>query len=348
MPNDLSHLRLVLLPGDSPLDHLLEHSRDQAFTELHVAVAFATEQGVNLLASVMKEHPSWEGAVKKFLIGIDHGVTQPQALRTLCTLPQSQVRIPNFEEVISHQDFLRQNIFHPKVYSLRLSASEFTLFVGSPNLTGGGLKTNVEAGVIIFANQMERPQKRHIWRKFSGWWNRLWQNCEDLTNNDIVRYEEQRLRLRAKRPDQFLAEEPSPTELAGAGSFWIEAGFLSGGSHNQLELPNGVEAFFGIPEASPDVVQNLTLQIEEKSWSSWIRFWGNQVWRLRLPTVRDGLGNYENRLIRFDRTRQTRRFSIQITPLEGVQSQQWRGRSLEMGTLRQTQPVEGGREYGWF
>jgi hypothetical protein len=340
---------LVLQPGANVLEQIINCTASRVYERLQIAVAFATEQGVDLLFSRLALHDWWEEATKTFLVGIDHGLTQPEALDRLVRLPNAELRVPDFDDVMTHPALARGTVFHPKLYCFSRGQVDYAILVGSSNLTGSGLVSNVEAAALVCADFFPVHERRRVWGHFMSWWDHLWDQAAECTPDLIASYSNQRRHLRRQSPDRFLTEEPSPTELAAATSFWIEAGFLSGGSSNQLELPNGVETFFGVPTGGLRRAKHpIILVTEESEWEAWIQFWGNQVWRLRLPTEREGLGNYAGLVICFHKTHNEHHFLLELARPTEVAARGWSDTSRERGALRRTRPGYGGRDYGWF
>ncbi len=338
---------LIAQPPGAAVRSLGDISRQLEFQRLRVAVAYASELGVHALREELSSHPNWQSSMKHFLVSIDHGLTQPEALDRLRNLKRAEVRIPAADEVIARTHMRRTEVFHPKafVFDTGMPIAPAGLVIGSSNLTQAGLRSNAELGVCILLPSHSVPSG--IGRSFDRWWGQQWAASSALTTDLLHRYGEARKLLRRAVPDSFLSEEPSPSELAAASSLWIEAGFLSGGSQNQLELPQGAEAFFGL-ESSPRNRTTFTLQIEATSWGSWLQFWQNGVWRLRLPTITESAKSFQGSVIRLDRTSESGVFRLKSAGVHTSAARRWRERSDRQGTRRTTQQGSTGRAYGWF
>lgn len=101
--------------------------------EIKVLIAFLTEAGLTWL-------PSDKAPCAEFIVGIDLGITSPEALRHL----QEQgacVRV--FSEP--------GKMFHPKAIYLRTESGQF-LIIGSNNLTSGGISSNHELSILSTRN----------------------------------------------------------------------------------------------------------------------------------------------------------------------------------------------------
>lgn len=101
--------------------------------EIKVLIAFLTEKGLTWL-------PTDKASCADFIVGIDLGITSPEALRRL----QEQgacVRV-----------FSKPGrMFHPKAIYLRTESGQF-LIIGSNNLTSGGISSNYELSILSTRN----------------------------------------------------------------------------------------------------------------------------------------------------------------------------------------------------
>jgi len=104
--------------------------------EVHIAVALAKEKPLtsllNLIPSISR---------KRMLIGVD----LPTSIETLEFLKENGVKDKNFGARIYHD---KDNTFHPKVY-LVMHNDNWLAFIGSANLTEGGLTNNVELSYLV-------------------------------------------------------------------------------------------------------------------------------------------------------------------------------------------------------
>src|SRR2546428_1513619 len=76
--------------------------------------AYVTEQGAKLLIDALQETMSgWKRAQKRWLVSLDYGRSEPEALKVLSTLSSSKVFAPYADKVLARR--LRPFIcFHPK------------------------------------------------------------------------------------------------------------------------------------------------------------------------------------------------------------------------------------------
>ena len=122
-------MKLLLHNYEDELTRLAERA-----TEIKVAIAFLTEGGLGWL-------PASRAPIAQFVVGIDLGITNPDALRTL---QQQGATVMVFSEP--------GRLFHPKVIYLRSEDSEI-LIIGSNNLTSGGISSNHEVSLAVCRNE---------------------------------------------------------------------------------------------------------------------------------------------------------------------------------------------------
>src|SRR5262245_53010135 len=95
------------------------------------------------------------------------------------------------------------------------------------------------------------------------------------------------------------------TGIRTAGSFWIEAGSMSGGSGNQIEFSNDVAEFFDDRAREEEIAMirlpggqtyARPLTYRGTDYGQW-----TDIWRLGLPTTSMGGPDYAGRVIKFER-----------------------------------------------
>lgn len=326
---------------------LAEHIK---YSRIRIAAAYATELGVLRFNDLLSDTSQWNTSGKRFLISFDNGITQPEALLRLAEIPESEIRIPGASEALKNPNLRPKAAFHAKCYcfdaenSGKVSAEG--LLIGSNNLTRAGLEMNFELAVMLNASTLQPSTVRD----FDSWWNSAWTRAESLSDSLLDAYRKKRVRVAADQVANPPDGELSPTELAGADTLWIKGGFLSGGAGNQLELPQGVAQFFGFMPGARTVGESIDLQLTQgkQSWPGWLKFWGNGVWRLRLPTVHQGAPSFRGTVIRLDRGTTPNSYILRITPEDSSPAEQWVRKSQRLGRVQSTMKGGRGREYGWF
>ncbi len=105
---------------------------------LDVAVAFVRNDGLDLVTSLGLQ-------ISRGVIGDAFSTTEPAAIERLIH-GGSEIRIAEVEG----------GIFHPKVYLMPYDDS-LAAFVGSSNLTRGGIESNEEANIVLRGRKKEVP-----------------------------------------------------------------------------------------------------------------------------------------------------------------------------------------------
>lgn len=109
--------------------------------EIHVCVAFLKQSGLQQLEKSIT-NAAKRGCRMYFYIGTDFYQTEPTTLWFLLKLSNQS---KNIKFYLLTQD---TSTFHPKLY-LTLTKGAATVFVGSSNMTQGGLSDNIEAMVRV-------------------------------------------------------------------------------------------------------------------------------------------------------------------------------------------------------
>lgn len=113
---------------------LQEHPQFEIF---RACVAFVKASGVLRLAPALQKFIERGGRVE-IVAGVDEGVTSRQALELLM---KYSTTVYVFNNPVS--------TFHPKLYLFEIQQKRAVAFLGSSNLTAGGLYTNYEANLGI-------------------------------------------------------------------------------------------------------------------------------------------------------------------------------------------------------
>ncbi|MFC1776124.1 hypothetical protein ACFL3I_02130 [Pseudomonadota bacterium] len=344
-----------------------EISSTSDFNSLKASVAYATTTGCKLLSSAVGAIP-WEDCEKRWLISIDFGLTQPEALTYLQALPNSLVRVPNGLAMLK-DGFHPKIRFHPKTYIFDYQdsgdESAFAVFTGSANLTGGGLISNVEHCTSLvwgppYGN--EDANSRDVTRASLEWWDRAWDLADEIDNNFIKQY-------RAIRPKPSVVDDPPiVTQLAESGEkevtfpeglgwsqarcFWIETHELykclgPDRSGNQLDCRRGTRVYFGFPPKTVEkntVLGQITLKYKNMpSCRKSVRFANNMMDKVNLPIpVKEGPYSYDDSHLHFERT-EPGFYKVVLGSQRAIKT--WRRKSKAQGMHYH---FTGGREYGFY
>lgn len=151
-----NHYQLLLKKANS-------HSK-----EINIGVAFALENGVQLVSDIFIKHKN----NCNIFIGINNNVTSYQAL---CRLFQYGVNV-----FVVNSD---NGIFHSKIYLFEGNDSSFCI-VGSANLTKNGLLRNIESSLAI---TLDNKKNKDLLDKLKGKFNNFKSNR--IKNLDVKKIE---------------------------------------------------------------------------------------------------------------------------------------------------------------
>jgi len=115
--------------------------------ELKFAVAFMKYSGFTLIEENINKCLRRGGNIE-FLVGLDFRTTEPKVLRLLKKLSNEGLLLKCY--CFNDPSLGDTPVYHPKLYLLN-DGENATIALGSSNLTGGGLKNNVEVNAIITA-----------------------------------------------------------------------------------------------------------------------------------------------------------------------------------------------------
>lgn len=342
-------------------DHVLADTWASFKTrQLRIAVGFASEAGASVFRGLC-DGPEFESIPKRWLVGIENGLTQPEALTYLSTLPDSEVRVPFGEKSLTSGALRAPSFFHPKLYAYD-GDERCAVVSASANLTEGGLIRNTEQ----FLAWTGEPHEA-VAVTFDDWWSTTWKKATLVTSEFIDAYEDVRPQLRPPTdapsppdaPPPIYEAEPAPSDLKAAEWMWIEAvRSPEGGSRNQLELILTGYHFFYPDTAEPPRHAGRALQFLDSAGNLYdnpervVHYngppfmpKGNAMWRVRLPTQHEGLTGYQDGgvVIRFRRTEIPDRYLLDIAALGGPDAEAWKAESRKLATA----PTRPPRNMGW-
>lgn len=162
--------------------------------EVRVAVAYARETAFDELPALVPRRR--RGPRVQFLAGVDFQLTDLAAVERLHDPPRSEGKL-----YWILPGSLRQN-FHPKLYLAR-RADTVRALVGSSNLTGGGLRKNLEANLRI-----EGAASEPVLRDLVGFHESLWNSSCAVPISPELRSTYERLRNRKLSAERELRREP--------------------------------------------------------------------------------------------------------------------------------------------
>lgn len=332
--------------------------------EIDVAVAYATRKGCELLIERLRSRLSnWRFIKKRWLVSINGRVTEPNALRFLQTLPNSEVRVPNVRKLLAN-GCRGSSLFHCKLFFFEAPRVEhLAVFSGSPNLTATGLLTNVEQAHSVVLKPRFTPSEEELRLSIKAKKSdilSIFSDCDVLTSGMLARYE--RLPRPKFRPDnsnlfQSLGEGGTEATLATdltlatAENLWVEirteiSNNRVGSTGNQMDGPRGMRVFFN--ESPAPVVKNhifgpVRLHLGGEIYDGTLKYGDNGMDKLNLPPCyHPGPTTYIGSTVLFTRRRDG---SFDMVVGDRKQGARWKKISVNQGTSFR---MRSGREWGAF
>jgi hypothetical protein len=295
-------------------------------------------------------------ALKEALIGVEHGFTQPDAIRALCDAPNSEVRVPSGAVTIATPGMRGPTFFHPKAYVFESEGGEMVIATGSVNLTHAGLLQN-EENLFVWRGASTDP----VASAFQDWWEGTWRAATVADRNFVDEYAERRPTLSAPEISQSVPSEgPVGETLWAAQSLWVElVRKPEGGSLNQVELLLSAHHFFypGVAEPPKDMPRTLSFvddlgeRFDNPNRSIRyngppLRKTGNGMWRIYFPTATEGMKGYQDGdvFIRFDRTGTEDEYRVSIADSRSPEANDWINASTGVASKDGVRP----RRMGWM
>lgn len=337
-------------------------AKSGSYESLDVAVAYATLGGCTALTETLAGCvDNWAAYRKRWVVSFDWGITEPDAVLHLASLPNSQVWIPRAEQVLD-SNLRPTRCFHPKYYVFRKDDARLGLFSTSANLTLSGLYLNEEQGTLSVWNG-DPDESLAEWIRELAFFEDQLEEYEAASDELVSRYAD----IRTKHPSNVEEDEGDAadailttaqvTELykaaafATARCFWVEVENVyenrgPGIPGNQIDLQRGSRVFFGFPAA--DVPKNhhfgeISISYEGATVRRAMRFGNNDMDKLNLPVPgEEGPTKYDDSTLLFCRTGPGV-FELAVGSEE--QAQGWRERSESQGTLFE---LQSGRRFGVF
>lgn len=215
--------------------HLNNYLKDKSYNSFFAISAFSSPLGVRLLDSIEQAKEYFDQL--NIVVGIDQNGTSKEALEELLLLGIS-----------SYVFYQKESpIFHPKIYLFE-GQERTALIIGSSNLTGKGLFTNVESSVLIqFINDDSEGQK--VVKDLKEYFKSIFEFndpnlfqinnylIEALVNDGIVPRESNRSRHHGKKIKSSESQAPRVKEIPSRNSSKIPWERLRNKSRSSEEEP---------------------------------------------------------------------------------------------------------------
>ena len=331
------------------------------------AFAFATKKGARLLVDALSSAmPNWNRVEKEWVVSIDYGLTEPDALRFLRSIGRSNVRVANAREVLQRRFLRPKTCFHPKTLIMRSgtapSVGSLALMVGSANLTVSGLCTNHEHLASAVWTHLQSSGQESVPAGILQQVHRvdaLFAQASIASEALVREYTRVRPRhvttaddnnpLASQLADRPVVSITRAAIMASSAKMWVEIRYVVRNrgrqrEGNQIDLQRGCRAFFGLSTA--DVPKNsplgqVTIRYGAIATPRNMRFGDNGMDKLDLPIPGlEGPPSYRNTTLLFERSLDG---SFKMTVGTAHEAQVWKSTSREQGTLYR---MQGGREYG--
>jgi len=309
-----------------------------AYTRMRTAIAFASRDGVSLLAEAIGARP--QSLSIELVVGLDGRITEPRAIEQLASLFHGGVRCFESREA--------DTMFHAKTFCFdnEEDNGQCALLIGSSNLSAAGLLKNREGGLLLKLDVGETHESRRNWET---WWRQIWNSAQPVTAALIADYVmKYRRSPRLPAPDRTSGRrrEHARLNIRNANELWLEVGAITGGSANQLEIPREVVTFFRVDPNRFRARRFLVLTHGGHRWESnlmayYIR---NGMWRINFDTSIPEVSRRMLRglFVRFRRTEVLDTYDFSALKAAAVRPLQVASRAL--GNSRTT-PL---RAYGWL
>ncbi|MBW2975082.1 phospholipase D family protein [Candidatus Woesearchaeota archaeon] len=160
------------------LKELLEKTGEDKFDKFYVLVAYVKKSGVSRLKPSILIFKG-NGSQVKSIAGIDQKQSSKQGIKMLFELS---------DEMYIYHNRRLSSTFHPKLYIFEKADQKAVVFIGSSNLTCGGLYTNYEMNSILeldLTQEGDREKFNEIKGVFDSYCDTSLGCCKKLTEEFI-------------------------------------------------------------------------------------------------------------------------------------------------------------------
>jgi HKD family nuclease len=323
---------------------------------IRVVCPYVTSAGLSSLWG--EGGSSWQsGRTSEWIIGLNQGITEPEALRELLEFGDElnpRVFLP--EESVSTHALHNDPQIHAKGYILT-DSNDGAIISGSANITESAIgddPSNYELGSV--SRELSKEDKENL----SEWWGKMRSQTTELTTDLIEKYSDIIEGGQFSSSTEPTGQVRQPTPIETSRHLWIYTSDLSSGSRHQLDMKRGLAAFFSDEEDD----YSISLVIDGEPYP------GNEIvyrpdkhtvpqWRLHLPTTSDGFSPHEedtrfwcNKYIQFEELVEgENRYRLHTESSENDRVEGWRAKAQEFGVNSKTGTVGGRgqrREYGFY
>lgn len=175
-------MEIINQPKDSNigdrLKELLEKTEEDRFDNFYIMVAYVKRSGVSRLKPSILTFKGNGGQVKS-IAGIDQKTSSKQGIKMLFELS---------DDMYIYYNRRLTSTFHPKVYIFEKIDQKAVVFIGSSNLTCGGLYTNYEMNSVLeldLTQETDREKFTEIKEFFNSYCNTSLDCCKQVSEELI-------------------------------------------------------------------------------------------------------------------------------------------------------------------
>jgi HKD family nuclease len=316
--------------------------------KVRAGFAYATESGISSLCED-DSGEDWRNEVQsEWIIGIDQGITEPDALRNLADYSDAQVRVLVPGGELNRRALYRRPRFHAKVVFLQSQVEDSAFLVtSSANMTASALEdipTNYEVGTV---QSMDSGLTNSDIDEFNEWWEHAWNQSMELSDEFLTKYKNIRNDWFDDNPEiQEFESSESVNHVSEADCFYIETRAMTGGSRNQIELSEELSPFIEeeggeitiIYEGTTHTGRPVNPRITDPPF-------GMNITTVYLPTGPD----YTNSYIHLEKLSydpgEEPRYELTVADPSDDLVDEWKEEASTNGVSGQT---GGGREFGFY
>jgi hypothetical protein len=329
------------------------HAPDQCV--LRIACAYLSQTGLETIASqLLVGQRVFEDYRSEWVIGIDHGISEPRALLTILNWPRATLHLFCPGGRLDAAALRASPRLHAKVVAVinDNDGGISCVAASSANITGAALgpgAQNYEIGVTY-----ETPADADA-RAFNRWWREVVGAGIAATAHGIERYADLRQRYLTIAPDRLDdLDPPASGDIRNARFLWIETGAMSGPPQHrhQIEFAEDLAAYFHAPRRNMQI--NLSYD-QGPAHPRPLTFRGTargqfvEIWRMGLLTRPMGGPRYANRVVRFTRLGQER-YALEVTDSGSRNFRQWLRQANRTGYVGRTGAASATarRQFGFY
>jgi hypothetical protein len=318
---------------------------------LRIACAYLSQAGLETMTTqLVPGRNRFQEYRSEWIIGIDHGLSEPRALTTILGWPQATLRLFCPAGRLNARALRAHPRLHAKVVAL-VDAKGRVLSVApsSANITGSAMGPNAQNYEIgVSYGGPAGPDSR----AFNRWWREILKAGIAATAEIVERYADFRQRYLVTVPDRLDdLDPPARVDIRNARHLWIESGAMSGPPEHrhQIEFAEDLANYFHAQRRS---FQISLRHAKGGEFSRPLTFRGTargqfvEIWRLGLLTPRMGGPNYVGRVVRFTRLGRNQ-YALEIADRNSAPARRWVREANRRGYVGRTGGASG-RRFGFY